>query len=147
MGGNRMATKESSNHAFPLLNGIYKATDTWYIALIINGSKGIVKDSSGKNLEATIKVGEFEAADPEVVEKTGQTINNIEISYDFGQTLIEPGVVSADGLTIVTKNLMGVNVLTWVTEEELAELEAQGDPIEAPPGPYKIQPEYQGKLL
>eukprot|EP00091_Calanus_sinicus_P021089 TRINITY_DN6080_c0_g1_i2.p1 TRINITY_DN6080_c0_g1~~TRINITY_DN6080_c0_g1_i2.p1 ORF type:complete len:175 (-),score=39.64 TRINITY_DN6080_c0_g1_i2:324-848(-) len=43
--------------------------------------------------------------------------------------------------------MMGVTVLEWVTQEEAAALEAEGDPIEAPPGEYKIQPEYQGKFL
>merc|ERR1712013_491879 len=42
---------------------------------------------------------------------------------------------------------MGIAELEWVTEEEVTRLEAEGDPIEAPPGEYKIQPEYQGKLL
>ena len=34
-----------------------------------------------------------------------------------------------------------------MTEEEIAALEAEGDPFEAPPGPYKIQPERLGKFL
>ena len=35
--------------------------------------------------------------------------------------------------------------LERITEEQLVELENNFDDIEAPPGPYKIQPENQGK--
>ena len=55
--------------------------------------------------------------------------------------------MSEDGLKITTKGVMGIATLDWITEEEAAALEAEGDPIEAPPGEYKIQPEYLGKLL
>ena len=33
-----------------------------------------------------------------------------------------------------------------ITEEELFEIENNFDPIEAPPGPYKIQPKNQGEV-
>ena len=61
--------------------------------------------------------------------------------------MIENGILYEDGMKITTKGVMGVCELEWVTEEEVARLEAEGDPIEAPPGDYKIQPEYQGKFL
>merc|ERR1719334_679801 len=50
-------------------------------------------------------MGEFEEAAPEVTELTGQTKNNIEICYEYGQNFKETGVVSEDGLTITTKGM------------------------------------------
>merc|ERR1719411_2559305 len=40
-----------------------------------------------------------------------------------------------------------VDTLDWMSEEEVAEFLASGDPEDAIPHPYKIQPENQGKLL
>ena len=34
-----------------------------------------------------------------------------------------------------------------ITEKELEDLENDFDPIEAPPGPYKLQPENQGRMV
>ena len=42
---------------------------------------------------------------------------------------------------------MGVSRIDKITEEEKEEIMNNFDPIEAPPGPYKIQPEVQGKIL
>ena len=57
---------------------------------------------------------------------------------------MENGVILEDGLRCVTKGHMGVSELIKITEEEKIKLEKDFDPIEAPPGPYKIQPEVQG---
>merc|ERR1712106_1029963 len=77
----------------------------------------------------------------------GQKFSNIQFMVTYGKDIYETGVISEDGLKITTKGMMGICELEWITEEEAAALEAEGDPIEAPPGDYKIQPEYQGKLL
>eukprot|EP00091_Calanus_sinicus_P013489 TRINITY_DN29959_c0_g1_i1.p1 TRINITY_DN29959_c0_g1~~TRINITY_DN29959_c0_g1_i1.p1 ORF type:complete len:166 (-),score=32.15 TRINITY_DN29959_c0_g1_i1:76-573(-) len=138
---------ENKTHAFPLLKGHYSATGTWYSSIVVMGSKAVMKDPTNTELEVTIKLGELGEADPEIVRKTGQKFYNIEFSYSFGKDFTEPGVLSEDGLKITTKNIMGITVLEWMTDEEAAAKEAEGDPIEAPPGPYKIQPEYLGKFL
>ena len=142
-----MSDKEGKTFAFPLLNGNYKTTGNWYSFLVVNGAKGNLKQPIGTELQADIKLGDFGDADPEVMKVTGQKFYNFQITYWVGQEVIEKGVLSADGLNITTKGLMGVCEMEWVTEVEAAALEAEGDPIEAPPGDYKIQPEYQGKLL
>ena len=41
----------------------------------------------------------------------------------------------------MTKGMMGVAEYVKITEEELWEIENDFDPIEAPPGPFKIQPD------
>ena len=128
-------------------NGNYKATGNWYTFLFVDGAKAILKEPSSSQKQGTIKVGDFGDADPEVVKLSGEKSYNIQITCSFGQDIIENGVLSGDGLKITTKSLTGIADFQWVTEEEAARLEAEGDPIEAPPGEYKIQPEYQGKFL
>jgi len=140
-----MADKETKTRAFPLLNGNYKATGQWYLSIKVTGSKGVLTEPTNSNMEAKIKIGEFGEADPEIVKTTGEKFYNIEFTYPGDMT--ELGVVSADGLKITSKGMLGISVLEWTTEEEAAALAAEGDPIEAPPGDYKIQPEYLGKLL
>jgi len=142
-----MAEKEAKAFAFPLRNGNYKATGNWYTFLFVDGAKALLKEPSSAQLQGTIKVGDFGAADPEVIKLSGKESYNIQITYSYGQDVIENAVLSGDGLKMITKGMMGIAELEWVTEEEVARLEAEGDPIEAPPGEYKIQPEYQGKLL
>merc|ERR1712173_109124 len=143
----KMSDKEAKTFAFPLRNGNYKATGNWYTFLFVDGAKAILKDPLNAQTQGTIKVGDFGEADPEVVKLSGKKSYNIEITYSFGQNVIEHGVLSGDGLKMISKGMMGIAEMEWVTEEEVARLEAEGDPIEAPPGEYKIQPEYQGKFL
>jgi hypothetical protein len=115
----------------------------------VNGSKGLLTGPSNSKLEVGIKLGDFGEADPEIYKTTGQNSYNIEFIYTFGKDFIEPGVVSEDGFKITTKGIMGVTVLEWMSEKEAEafEADADGDPIKAPPGPYKIQPDYLGKFL
>merc|ERR1712123_54606 len=128
------------------MGGNYKATGSWYSGIVINGCKGILKEPTNAGIEVKIMIGDFGEADPEIVKTTGQKICNIRFSVSFGKEMHETGVISEDGLRITVKGMMGMTELEWITEEEAA-LEAKGEPIDAPPGDYKIQPEYQGKLL
>ena len=57
---------------------------------------------------------------------------------------VENGVLLDGGKRCVTKGAIGVSELIKITEEEKIELENNFDPIEAPPGPYKVQPDVQG---
>ena len=43
--------------------------------------------------------------------------------------------------------MMGHGKVVKITEEELEQIENDFDPIEAPPGPFKIQPELPGLNL
>ena len=143
-----MVDNEGKTHAFSLFNGHYKATGSWYSGIVVDGSKGVVKDPTNAGREAKIVVGDFGEADPEIVKTTGQKFYNIQFTLDtLGQDVTETGVISKDGLKITMKGVMRICELEWITQEEAAALEAEGDPIEAPPGDYKIQPENQGKLL
>ena len=138
---------ETKTIAFPLFNGHYKAKGNWFSYITINGGRGVVKESTGAELEARITLGDLGKADPEIVKAAGQDSYNFQLDYTFGQDITEKGVLSEDGLKIMTKGVMGVCEMHWITEEEAKALEDEGDPIEAPPGDYRIQPEYQGKFL
>ena len=144
-----MVDKEAKTHAFALLNGHYKATGNFYSCVLVDGSEGILKEPSNAGFKAKIKVGDFGEADPEIVKASGQKIYNIQFTISFGKELLEHGIISEDGLRITMKNGMGMGIceLEWITKEEADKLEAAGDPIDAPPGEYKIQPEYQGTFL
>jgi len=142
-----MVYNEAKTHAFPLYNGNYKVTGTWYSGIVVNGSEGALKEPSNAGFKAKIKAGDFGEADPVIFKRTGQKFYNIQFTISFGKEFLESGVISEDGLTITMKGMMGICELEWITEEEAAALDAAGDPIEAPPGEYKIQPEYQGKFL
>ena len=52
-------------------------------------------------------------------------------------------VIKEGGCRVYVKGMVEYD-LEKITEEELADLENNFDDIEAPPGPYKIQPENQG---
>ena len=55
------------------------------------------------------------------------------------------GVVFAEGRKCWMKGLAKLSGLEKITEAELEEIRNDFDPIEAPPGPYKLQPENQGE--
>ena len=47
----------------------------------------------------------------------------------------------------MVKDGVGLNVFTKITEEEKIAIENDGDQLEAPPGPYTIQPDVPGKSI
>ena len=61
--------------------------------------------------------------------------------------LEEYGVITDGGKKIYMKGMGGQYTMDKITEEQLEELENDFDDIEAPPGPYKVQPENQGRIL
>ena len=72
----------------------------------------------------------------------------MELRYDDVEGRVDLGVLLDDGKKIVFKSFLGlICPFEWITEEEAEELEKEGDPIEAPPSSYKVQPELQGRLI
>ena len=57
---------------------------------------------------------------------------------------IDSGILYENGTKCVLKGSAGVSQLIKITKEELEAIENDFDPIEAPPGNYKVQPEKQG---
>ena len=59
------------------------------------------------------------------------------------------GVIGQDGKSITTMGLYkDLEQMTWISEDDIKELQEAGDPAEAPPCPYKLNPDDdQGKLI
>ena len=62
---------------------------------------------------------------------------------NIGQ-VVSLGVLHDEGRQAAMKGLAGVSTLRKITEAEVEEILNDCDPIEAPPGEYKIQPDKQG---
>merc|ERR1711936_930336 len=142
-----MADTEDATLPCSLLDGHYHALGSFYSFIVVEGEKAVIKIPTGDTFDIKFKLGEFGEADPEIRKLTGHTKYNVEFNYKYGLDFSELGVVSKDGLKINTKGIVGITSMEWVTKEQAAILEADGDPIDAPPGPYKIQPDILGKLL
>ena len=129
-------------------SGHYKVTSHWYKVILIEGVKGTAKGTVIGDFPVSISYGVFGDCDQVVGEKTGEVVNNIKLSVNNqGHTMKEVGVMTEDKKMIVTKSLMGVHEYHWITDQEAEELLEDGDPIEAPPTPYKLQPDNQGRLV
>jgi len=135
--------------AFPWKDGNYKVEGINFTSVIVDGARATSRGSGGVfSEEMTFKQGTFGEADEEIAAATGQKINNIEMRYRYlNKDVTDLGVVSEDGLKITTKSGWGIVTYDWITEEEAAALEDVGDPIEAPPNHYKLQPNNLGKFI
>ena len=78
-----------------------------------------------------------------VVKKLLHFISNFFCSFQ-SMHLEDFAVIKDGGTRVYIKGMVEYD-LERITEEQLVELENNFDDIEAPPGPYKIQPENQGK--
>jgi len=130
------------------VDGNFRASGTTFSLVVVHGDTAIMHFGSGVTHTATISVGDYGKADQEVQDLTGVENSNVEISLRFGEQMMSMvGVVTNGGKKMTLRCSTGVAVLEWMTEEEAAAMMDDGDPINAPPGPYKVQPENVGKLL
>ena len=101
-------------------------------------------------------------ADPEVEKRSGSKHYNAKLTMSFIEEedkeaeeeekeesekkmeFIDLGVIFDDGRQCCMKGMAGVSGLVKITEVELEKIMNDCDPIEAPPGPYKVQPEKEG---
>ena len=56
------------------------------------------------------------------------------------------GVIFDEGRKCSMKGFTGIAGLEKITEKEFEEIMNDFEPIEAPPGRYKLQPEKKGKI-
>ena len=137
-----------SKKKMSLLDGKYRVEGSWYNMLEVDGDKAVLHEPTGNTYDMTFKYGEFGEAHADIAEKMSQETNNLEFSFSSGgQDYTEEGVVGEDGTVVMMKGAMGVCNMSWMTEEEAAAYEAEGDPIEAPSCPYDLQPGNIGKLV
>ena len=115
--------------------------------LVLKGEKAVAT-ATGQNYDMTFKHGVFGEVDEEIAKITGEKNYTVETKFEaVGKELVSYGVLVEDGTKFVIKSFVGLWTLHWVTEEEAHRLANDGDPILAPPSPYQVEPERQGKLL
>jgi len=141
-----------------LLDGYYKATNSFFFYLEVKDGKTIAVDNVGNRITMNIEYGNLGPADALIKEQTGKDEYNITLQMvytpelpegwkDLAEKFKDSGVLSEDGKRCVLKNAFGVCEYIKITDEEWKAMEDNFDDIEAPPGPYKLQPENQGKLI
>jgi len=127
---------------YPWRDGGYKATNFLFDSVLVAGHTGLAM-----GMDWEIKSGDFGETEEAMRRATGQKAYNIQTKTKFGHELVEPGVVSSDGLTMWVKTTLGVGVLEWCTEEEWKVYESSKEPVEAPSHPYRENPGHLGKFL
>merc|ERR1711936_193758 len=128
-----------------LLDGSYRTIRLEFVSAVITGNKAVIKSSDGSTQDIDIESGQFGEADPEIVEFTGKKFYNIRFTNRAGMNKL--GIVNDDGTKVSMKGIIAIGELQWMSVEEAAAFEGEGDPVEAPPGPYKVQPDHLGKFL
>ena len=128
----------------PWRDGKYKSGDGGHDLITINGDTVTFVSFN----QAKLKYGSFGPADAKIVEMTGQSDYNVELSYNFvNKEMSDYGVILDDGTKLVLKGMSGIRTRIWISDEEAKLIENDGDPIEAPTSPYKIEPERQGRSV
>jgi len=147
------------------LEGYYRASDTFYKILKNENGKFVASDASGNEFSIKIEYGDFGEADPEVEKRSEGKTYNVKLTVSIGDTEKEEkkeedgegdapkmefsdlGVIFDGGRKCSMKGFTGIAGLEKITKEEFEEIMNDFEPIEAPPGPYKVQPEKKGKIL
>jgi len=141
--------------------GFYKAEKNWFDLLQVQeDGSAFHEDGNGVIFNFVFNYGDFGEAIDEIKEKTGIDNYNVEMKMLWNEQLgdgfkewvlafSELGIITENGEKCVSKSAggMGVVELHKISEEEANIIMNDYDPIDAPPGPYKIQPEVPGKVL
>ena len=139
----------------PWVDGYYRIGSISSWVYLVEGEsvtmQGLAGEPSVKSddptMKGTWKYGEFGDTHPAVEEETGKKCNNVEMKL-WADKWVEKGVLSDDGKKLSFFGMENkVDTCEWLSEQELATLKDSGDPVDAPPGPYKLQPETLGKIL
>ena len=151
-----MANEDKTNSKTPWKNGFYQSRSMQSMVYEVNGENLLLYAASGKPTGAenrdmckgTWKFGDFGEANPEVAKESGKSRCNVEMSAQGGAFKF-PMVVSDDGKTMTYYGFTHcVDVLEWLSDEALAEsIATNGVPHDNIPHSYKVQPEYQGKVV
>ena len=153
---NPLLFKMTEVKSIPWMDGIYKISNRnvtlygWvYMVTGENVKKesvtGVVMDE--ERTKGTWKFGEFEEAHPEVSKMTGKKHNNVHVTFGNG-AWNQGGVVSENGKQITLWSPQDELIsFEWMSEDEYTAFKDFGDPADAPPNHYKIQPEYRGQLI
>ena len=117
-------------------------------ALEITGDRGILQKDWVK---VTFVSGDFGEADCEVAKVSGESRFTVQMRIEIGgKEQVTPMILTDEGKALYFKSwikTIPMGNLRWVTEEEATAAANEGDPIEAPPSNYKMEPEREGKLV
>merc|ERR1711971_226992 len=129
----------------PWRDGNYKGKGGFLDLVVIAKEKAVVLN---EDFSMTFKHGDFGEASEKIAEMSGEKNYSVEVRMEaMGREFIDHGVVIKDGTKFILETMMGVSTLEWINEEEAERLANDGDPMDAPPSHYKIQPERQGRLI
>ena len=135
---------EEQPETCPWRDGNYRG-EAFIEAMLLSGTKALVANNSQ---EVTFHYGVFGEVDEEIAEMTGEKNYTVEMTFDMlGKVSINLGVIVEEGTKFVIRAHGLIMTLDWVTEEEAERLANDGDPIEAPTSPYKVEPDRQGRLV
>jgi len=145
-----------------LFEGYYKANDHFYRIFKNENGVGVASDAAGNEYHVTIEYGQFGEADPEVERISGVKCYNVKLTATMPGSqketakeesekkkmeFVDLGVIYDEGKRCSMKGFTGFSSLEKITEAELEEIMNDFDPIEAPPGPYTVQPGKKGKII
>ena len=142
------------NITVPWKTGYYRNSNNYGVLWYIEGENITMDPAAGKptNQEysmskGTLKYGKFADAPADIAKKSGKLQYNVELTLWAGAWK-RHGVVCEDSSSIYYPGMShDVDQLDWLSDKELSEFLASGDPFDAMPHDYKVQPENQGKLL
>ena len=137
----------------PWKNGHYKTKMYPTLLYFVEGKNFTVFSASGKPskdnpmYKGTWKFGDFGEASVAVAKQSGKDRYNVQITA-MGGVWNPLAVLSADGKKLTHYGMAhGIDAFEWMSDDEVESFINSGDPVDACPNPYKIQPDYQGKLL
>ncbi len=142
--------------SFPWKNGYYSMQSCSFMVVVVSGNKatyqnihniGIVEPNPTMEM-AVWTFGEFGPTPDDIQARTGKEKYNLEMDMGNGMMKMH-GVLMDDNLSIVSLAFdgVGIEVTTWISDDAFEELKKQGEPVDRPSCPYKIQPENQGRFL
>ena len=135
-------------------DGYYKFSSINSMIFIVSGETVRTENLVGANtvddssLGGTWKFGDFGNTHPQIARQTGSKINNVDINL-WGGVWLTKGVVSEDGkrITVMMTAANEFGFFEKITEEDYTMFKNMKDKANAPLNHYKIQPEFQGRLL
>ena len=137
--------KEQPANATPWRDGNYKGKDGFIDLLVITKEKAIPLN---EDFSMTFKYGDFGEASEKIAKMSGEKNFSVEVRFEaMGREFIDHGVLLEEGTKFVLETMVGVTTLEWISEEEAERLANDGDSIDSPPSPYKVEPERQGRLI
>jgi len=127
--------------------GNYKIEGWWFKILEVkNENTAVPKPSVVGDIEITINYGDY--GNLVVSDTIGEKVMNVELVINLMvETHTIHGVMLDEGAKLVLKTSSGLVSCEKISTEEAKDILDDGDPVDAPATPYKIQPENQGKLL